>query len=195
MLMQDQMNLIMKSYILFGVKQMLKALLKLNNFSKTHLKRNMCRPACCCWYGEAGPHQQVREGFRKPGHGKKLTTIPPQIFNRKWTESCQKVNEKGGGGTPCLNGIFLWLGFLNSFPSLVVIVVRSFGNTGKKSNPPSWQQQLVRVARAGKAWGPLIRCNLTSLDKNIVMGILISISLSKLRTFNPKPLVRSQSPI
>ena len=72
-----------------------------------------------------------------------------------------------------------------------------FWNTGKKSNPPSWQQQLVRVARAGKAWGPLIRSNFLlsgstffyqvqlslirsnflSLDKKIVVGILIYPSL------------------
>ena len=149
MVIQDQMNWIMKSYILFGVEKMLRALLKLNNFSKTHLKRNMCRPACCCWYGEAGPHQQVREGFRKPGHGKKLTTIPPQIFYRKWTESCQKVNEKGGGGTPCLNGIFLWLGFLNSFPSLVVIVVRSFALRGDLKKHRKEEQPSLVAAAAG----------------------------------------------
>ena len=29
--------------------------------------------------------------------------------------------------------------------------------TGKKSGPPPWDQQLVRVARADNNWGPLIR--------------------------------------
>ena len=70
-------------------------------------------------------------------------------------------------------------GYLNL--SLVVIAVKSFAlrdelkkHTGKKSNPPpAWQNQLVRVARSGKAWGPLIRCcNFILVGKNIVLGML-----------------------
>ena len=96
----------MKSYILFGVEKMLRALLKLNNFSKTHLKRNMCRPACCCWYGEAGPHQQVREGFRKPGHGKRLTTIPPKFLTENGPSLVRKLMKRGEGVPPALTEYF-----------------------------------------------------------------------------------------
>ena len=86
------------------------------------------------WGGGAAPASKGR--VQETRSRKKVNNNPPQIFNRKWTESCQKVNEKGGGGTPCLNGIFLWLGFLNSFPSLVVIVVRSFGTQERRATLP-----------------------------------------------------------